>query len=262
MTFQERLYQLRRERGLSQENLADLLGVTRQAVQKWESGASRPDLGNLTALARQFDVSLDWLISGREPARPEPELRTTVIHHYDNWHYEYKSKCTLFGLPLVHIHLGRGLYRAKGIVAIGTIAAGLVSLGGISCGLLSLGALSLGGIALGAAALGLTAWGGIAAGLLAVGGIALGALAVGGVAWGLFSVGGVAGAAKIAVGAAAFAPLAIGDAPSGLTALPTDGSVSLAELRTAIDQAAQGAPQWLRDFLTFMAAHIHSTPLT
>ena len=59
MTFQERLYSLRRGKGLSQEELAHIVGVSRQAVQKWEAGTSRPDLDNLTALARCFDVSLD-----------------------------------------------------------------------------------------------------------------------------------------------------------------------------------------------------------
>ena len=38
--FEERLYQLRRERGISQEELANIIGVSRQAVQKWESGVS------------------------------------------------------------------------------------------------------------------------------------------------------------------------------------------------------------------------------
>src|SRR5699024_6037464 len=54
MEFQQRLYDLRKKAGLSQEGLADLLGVTRQAVQKWEAGASRPDMDNLAALARYF----------------------------------------------------------------------------------------------------------------------------------------------------------------------------------------------------------------
>ena len=72
MEFQQRLYDLRKKAGLSQEGLADLLGVTRQAVQKWESGVSRPDLDNLTALAQQFSVSLDYLILGQEPPEPAP----------------------------------------------------------------------------------------------------------------------------------------------------------------------------------------------
>ena len=51
MDFRERLFELRRQAGLSQEELANLLGLTRQAVQKWEAGTSRPDMDNLTALA-------------------------------------------------------------------------------------------------------------------------------------------------------------------------------------------------------------------
>lgn len=49
MEFQNRLYDLRKRSGLSQEELANLVGVTRQAVQKWEAGTSRPDMDNLAA---------------------------------------------------------------------------------------------------------------------------------------------------------------------------------------------------------------------
>lgn len=62
MTFQEKLYRLRRERGLSQEGLASALGVSRQAVQKWESGAASPDTNNLIALSDYFGVTLDSIL--------------------------------------------------------------------------------------------------------------------------------------------------------------------------------------------------------
>ena len=71
MNFETRLYELRKKAGLSQEELANLVGVSRQAVQKWEAGTSRPDLDNLTALARYFNVTLDWLITGREAEVPQ-----------------------------------------------------------------------------------------------------------------------------------------------------------------------------------------------
>ena len=64
MEFRERLYQLRKGRGISQEELANAVGVSRQAVQKWEAGASTPDLENLTALADHFSVTLDYLVRG------------------------------------------------------------------------------------------------------------------------------------------------------------------------------------------------------
>lgn len=83
-------------------------------------------MDNLTALARYFNVTLDWLITGQQPASPEqsPVSQTVINNYYNAWHYEYKSQRTLFGLPLVHIHLGRGLQRAHGIIAIGNVATG------------------------------------------------------------------------------------------------------------------------------------------
>ena len=65
MEFRERLYQLRKGRGISQEELAHTVGVSRQAVQKWEAGAATPDLNNLSALADYFAVSLDYLVRQR-----------------------------------------------------------------------------------------------------------------------------------------------------------------------------------------------------
>lgn len=61
-----RLYDLRRQKGLSQEELADKLGVTRQAVSKWERAESSPDTDNLIALAKLYGVSLDELIGFEE----------------------------------------------------------------------------------------------------------------------------------------------------------------------------------------------------
>ena len=182
MDFQQRLYEMRKQSSLSQEGLASLLGVTRQAVQKWESGSSRPDMDNLAALARYFNVSLDYLVTGQERTAPPPAATTIIHNHYSRWHYEYKSSRTLFGLPLIHIRLGeRGLCTARGIIAIGNCAVGALSIGGFSFGLVSVGGLSLGL---------LFSLGGWAVGALAIGGLALGLLAFGGVAAGFFSLGG------------------------------------------------------------------------
>ena len=121
MEFRERLYQLRKGRGISQEELAHTVGVSRQAVQKWEAGAATPDLSNLSALADYFAVSLDYLVRGIEPEKPAaPSPQQAVIqNYYRGWRYEYRSRRTLFGLPLVHINLcDRSLCRAKGGIAI------------------------------------------------------------------------------------------------------------------------------------------------
>ena len=59
-----RLMQYRKKAGLSQEELADKLGVSRQAVSKWECAESSPDTDNLIALSKIYGISLDELING------------------------------------------------------------------------------------------------------------------------------------------------------------------------------------------------------
>ena len=61
-----RLYELRRKKGLSQEELSEKLGVSRQAVSKWERGEASPDTDNLIALASIYGVSLDELVFGKK----------------------------------------------------------------------------------------------------------------------------------------------------------------------------------------------------
>ena len=69
-----RLTQLRKERGLSQEELAEKLHVSRQAVSKWERAESSPDTDNLIALGQLYGVTLDELIhGGQAEAAPIPE---------------------------------------------------------------------------------------------------------------------------------------------------------------------------------------------
>ncbi len=66
LTTGEIIAKLRKERGLSQEELAEALYVTRQAISKWESGAGAPDINNLKNIAAYFNVSVDYLINGTE----------------------------------------------------------------------------------------------------------------------------------------------------------------------------------------------------
>ncbi|NLD82842.1 MAG: helix-turn-helix domain-containing protein [Clostridiales bacterium] len=63
----ENIQSLRKQRGLTQEALAEKLGVTRQTVAKWESGESAPDLALAGALSREMDVSLDELVNAPIP---------------------------------------------------------------------------------------------------------------------------------------------------------------------------------------------------
>ena len=62
----QRLAELRRERGFSQEGLAEQLGLSRQAVSKWESGRSDPSTTNLIALAKLFGIEPEELLRAAE----------------------------------------------------------------------------------------------------------------------------------------------------------------------------------------------------
>lgn len=66
MKFEERIQLLRKEKGLSQEELAEKLGVSRQAVAKWEAGLSYPDVDNLITLSSLFHISIDIMLKPEE----------------------------------------------------------------------------------------------------------------------------------------------------------------------------------------------------
>ena len=259
--FQERLYTLRKERGLSQEDLANEVGVSRQAVQKWESGAAQPSLDKLTALAKYFGVTLDWLVNGEETWEAAPtqgsvrEAPVVVNHyHYERWRYEYRSKRELWGMPLVHINLcANGLCWARGVVAIGNVATGLVSVGALSAGLFSFGAISVGLLSLGALVFGLMSAGAVAVGLIAWGGLAVGLVSAGGVVIGQYAVGGVAVGGKLAIGGAVSAPVAVGEAAEGAQAFLTGGTADPAALEAAVRGACAGMPGWFAELMLRLA---------
>lgn len=67
MEFNYKLYNLRKQKGLSQEELANRLNVSRQTVSKWEVGDSTPDMEKLIAISDLFEVSLDELVMDKAP---------------------------------------------------------------------------------------------------------------------------------------------------------------------------------------------------
>ena len=66
MEFNEKLQELRKQKGLTQEELAEVLFVSRTAVSKWESGRGMPSIESLKAISKFFSVTLDNLLSGEE----------------------------------------------------------------------------------------------------------------------------------------------------------------------------------------------------
>ncbi len=75
MAVSNRLYELRKKEGLSQEQLAEKLGVSRQAVSKWESEQSFPEYEKLVSISNFFNVSLDYLMKDDEEINFENKTR-------------------------------------------------------------------------------------------------------------------------------------------------------------------------------------------
>ena len=86
----ENVKRLRREKDLTQENLAQFLGVTFQTVSKWERGESYPDITMLPEIAVFFNVSVDELL-GMNKATDEAEL-IRLLEEYDNLRWDVKKK--------------------------------------------------------------------------------------------------------------------------------------------------------------------------
>jgi transcriptional regulator with XRE-family HTH domain len=77
MEFNNKLYELRKQKGFSQEELANRLNVSRQTVSKWEVGDSTPDMEKLVAMSDLFGISLDELVLDKSP-EPAPVERVPV----------------------------------------------------------------------------------------------------------------------------------------------------------------------------------------
>jgi hypothetical protein len=130
-----------------------------------------------------------------ECGRPIVEVLTRPQQAFLNSGRRYRSKATLFGLPVIDVAIGpkdgelRG--RAKGIIAIGDVATGGLAVGGITRGVVAIGGMAFGLFAVGGLSVGLvSATGGLAVGGLAAGGGALGYFAAGGGAIGVVAQGG------------------------------------------------------------------------
>jgi transcriptional regulator with XRE-family HTH domain len=80
MSFADNLKSIRKERHISQEELAEIMGVSRQAVPKWEQGSGYPEVEKLIVLSKELNVSLDYLMLGeKEPAQNNRNLSNYMI---------------------------------------------------------------------------------------------------------------------------------------------------------------------------------------
>lgn len=294
--FCDKLIVLRREKGLSQEQLAEYLAVSRQSVSKWEADKTMPEVSKLIAISQMFRVSLDYLLiddcenrngyfagaeggpdsgsgdgSGSKAIRGQ-QAAGTGWRGTSEWEagemkeslneikdfiscrkgFEYKSRASVFGIPLVHVKFGYGNGKirlrdaARGIIAVGNLAFGVVSVGIFSVGLLSLGILSFGLLfSLGVISLGAMALGVVAMGIVTGGISSLGIYATGVAALGKEVATGVSVSGKTAAGMQ-------GSRISGWNMTVTDSLTSKEAMKDFILTYNPGLPGWLLDFLTFI----------
>ena len=84
MEFNEKLQELRKQKGLTQEELAEVLFVSRTAISKWESGRGYPNIDSLKAVSKFFGVTIDELLSGEELlTMAEADTKQKEKHFYD-----------------------------------------------------------------------------------------------------------------------------------------------------------------------------------
>lgn len=119
MTFSERLKDLRKEKGVSQEELAKVLHITRQSISKWETGAATPDMEKMKMLGAYYRLSLDELL-GEEAS--DVKLTGDATEERENQE-DLEENLILGGFII-----GIGLGVVTGNFLLGT-AGGLIGLG-------------------------------------------------------------------------------------------------------------------------------------
>ena len=145
MEFNEKLQELRKQRGLTQEELAQALYVSRTAISKWESGRGYPNIDSLKAIAKFFGVTIDELLSGDElltiaeadNRQKGKHLRDLVFGLLDS------SIAMFFFLPFFGEKTG-GVIQEVSLLALTGVSSWLrmiyfvVVIGIVLCGILSL----------------------------------------------------------------------------------------------------------------------------
>lgn len=264
MTLGEKLSKLRKEYNYTQEQLADVLGVTRQSISKWESDIAYPETDKLIKMGKLFECSMDYLL--KEDITDKQELRPTERESF--WEtfkkqfHERKSEKMIFGMPLYHI--GRNAhgffaigFKARGVFSIGLLSKGVVSLGLLSIGIISLGILSLGLISVGLLSLGLLAVGSIAIGLFAAGAISIGLISFGALSVGCFSTGALAIGKYAAVGDHAYSMIAIGGSVAKGSVYSHIGDLTTADIGFVVEWLDTNVPSWLSPAKSIFKFFIH-----
>lgn len=280
MTLGEKLSRLRRNNNYTQEQLASMLDVSRQAISKWESNLAYPETKQLIRLGELYDCSMDYLL--KDEIESEDELVFVRKEHTDNGaetyggknengngnesandipidigiHYgrvrvrERKSEKTIFGMPLWHVGKNANGFiavgmKAKGVIAIGLMAKGFFSCGLLSLGIFSVGLLSVGLFSMGTGSIGLFSAGAVSLGVIATGAVSVGVLSAGAVAVGDFSAGAMAVGKYLAVGDRARGMIAVGDTEAAGSLFEKTGELTRQDLDTIKEILNTHVPSYL-----------------
>lgn len=254
MTLGEQLKHYRKEKQLTQKQLADQLFVSDKTISKWEMGKGYPDVQSLPQIARLLNTTVDDLLNER----------TTPPY------YEYKSKGQFNGRPLCHIVLPtfrrqflygsffthhKSLFNgtipeAHGMLAIGVKAKGFVSIGLLARGLLSLGIFSMGLLSFGVGAVGLIAIGDFSIGAFSLGNLSFGLFVLANLALGVFTGGNVTAGWT-----------AIGTQSAGPNSFSLGDNYTLEEYRAAVFQLHQELQQPFADAFYNLSLWLTAHPL-
>lgn len=251
MTLGEKLSKLRKENNYTQEQLAEILGVSRQAISKWESDISYPETEKLLKIGELYACSMDYLLK-EENSEPVsvPKSRAVTLN-FANLYFEKVSKKNFHGLPLWHINIGYGR-TAKGIIAVGLSAKGIISIGLFSLGIISFGLFSLGILAWGVLAIGLLSVGAISCGVIAFGAISIGIVSIGALSVGCFSAGALAIGKYFAIGDYARALIALGNTKAIGSVYQKPGKLSvqdIADVKELLDVNVPSYLSWAKELI-------------
>lgn len=91
MKLEEKIFKLRKGKGMSQEELAEKLNVSRQAVSRWEMGTAQPDVQNLLQISKLFDVTTDYLLNDEYNSNEEIPCIKEIKNKLDERNKKYRK---------------------------------------------------------------------------------------------------------------------------------------------------------------------------
>ena len=241
MTLGDKLSKLRKENNYTQEQLAEILGVSRQAISKWESNITYPETEKLLRLGELYECSMDYLLKDENNTPTSVSKSKDITLSFSNPNFERVSKKNFHGLPLWHINIGYGR-TAKGVISIGLLSLGIISFGVLSVGILALGVLAIGLLSAGA----------FSYGVIALGAISIGIVSIGATSVGYFSAGALAIGKYFAIGDHAIAQIALGDTKAIGSVYQKLGELTIqdiADVKELLDANVPSYLSWAKELM-------------